>query len=77
MKIKNFIARHKIAVSVAAGAVTGVLVRKLERKTRNVADELVELYVTPQQVAMMVYEGGGHVRFDTPSGQVNVMIKDD
>lgn len=77
MKIKNFIARHKIAVSVAAGAATGVLVRKLERKTRNVADEIVELYMTPQQISQIIFEGGGHVRFDTPAGQVNVSIQED
>ena len=77
MKIKNFIARHKIAVSVVAGAATGVLVRKLELKTRNAVDEIIELYMTPQQVSMLVFEGGGHVQFNTPAGQVNVSIMDD
>lgn len=77
MKIKNFIARHKIAVSVAAGAATGVLVRKLELKTRNAADEIIKLYVTPQQVARLVFEGGSHVQFNTPAGQVNVSIMND
>lgn len=77
MKIKTFIARHKIAISVAAGAATGVLMQKVGKKTRNVADEIVELYMTPQQVSMMVFEGGGHVRFDTAAGQVNVSIMDD
>lgn len=77
MKTKNFIARHKISLSVAAGAVTGLLARKLATKTKNVADEIVELYMTPQQVSMMVFEGGGHVHFNTPAGQVNVSIMDD
>ena len=76
-KYKKFLKDHKIATSVVAGAFTGYLISKLPAaQTKTRLDELMELYITPEQISQMIL-GGGHVTFDTPAGTANVHIVPD
>ena len=67
----------RFALSVTLGAIFGVLVRKFVPSVRRHVEEAIELYITPEQISQIVFEGGGHVRYDTLAGQVNVFVMDD
>ncbi|UVK59325.1 hypothetical protein SEA_PHEROBRINE_42 [Gordonia phage Pherobrine] len=78
MKIKQFVSKHKIGLSVVAGALTGsafgVLAKiKLDRDN----NEIVNIYMTPHQAGLLISEAGGHIRYDTPAGRIHVSIEDD
>ena len=73
-KTQKFIGNHKVGTSVVAGALTGYfLSRSSIAKPKNYLDELVELYLTPEQVGKMLL-GGGRVEFETPKGAVAVHL---
>ncbi|QPL14687.1 hypothetical protein SEA_SCHWARTZ33_42 [Gordonia phage Schwartz33] len=82
MKIKQFVSKHKIALSVLAGTITGSSLglyarRKIDQQPvfNSVGDTL--LYMTPDQVISMMSEGSGHIAYDTPQGQIRVTIMED
>lgn len=76
-KAQKFVASHKVGTSVVTGALTGYfLSRSSIAKPKNHLDEIVELYVTPEQVGKMLL-GGGRVEFETPKGSVAVYLSED
>lgn len=78
MKIKQFVSKHKIGLSVTAGVLTGLTLGtatrvKLERENQ----EALTLYMTPHQAGLLISESKGHIRYDTDFGKVYVSIEDD
>lgn len=78
MKIKQFLSKHKIGLSVAAGVLTGLTLGtatriKLERENK----EALTLYMTPHQAGLLISESKGHMRYDTDYGTIYVSIEDD
>lgn len=75
--VKKFVRRHQISLSVVTGIIFGIAVRNLVTPSKRIDEAILDLYITPDQVSQMVFEGGGHIRFDTTYGPVKVRIMDD
>ncbi|QFP94923.1 hypothetical protein SEA_OHMYWARD_41 [Gordonia phage OhMyWard] len=78
MKIKQFLSKHKIGLSVTAGVLTGLTVGTAARiRLERENNESLSLYMTPHQAGQLISEAGGHIRFDTDRGSIQVSIQED
>lgn len=71
--IKKFASKHKIALSVVAGTVTGTVLGSLARNQHD-----IHLTLTPKEVLeWLSHSGEGHITFESSRGPIRLWLVDE